>query len=33
MDAKQQAIDFGQALNLDTPIATGLPFKSAIIMP
>ncbi len=33
MDAKQQAIDFGQALNLDTPIATGLPFKSALILP
>jgi VWFA-related protein len=33
LDPKQQAMDFGQALNLDTPIATGLPFKSALIMP
>ena len=33
LDPRQQAMDFGQALNLDTPIATGLPFKSALIMP
>ena len=33
LDPKQQAMDFGQALNLDSPIATGLPFKSALIMP
>jgi VWFA-related protein len=33
MDPKQQAIDFGQALNLENPIATALPFKSALIMP
>jgi len=33
MDPRQQAMDFGQALNLDTPIATALPFKSALIMP
>jgi VWFA-related protein len=33
LDPKQQAMDFGQALNLENPIATGLPFKSALIMP
>ncbi|HET9792276.1 MAG TPA: VWA domain-containing protein [Candidatus Angelobacter sp.] len=33
MDPKQQAMDFGQALNLEYPIATALPFKSALIMP
>jgi len=33
MDPKQQAMDFGQALNLENPIATALPFKSALIMP
>ena len=33
LNAKQQAMDFGQALNLDNPIATALPFKSALILP
>jgi VWFA-related protein len=33
LDPKQQAMDFGQALNLENPIATALPFKSALIMP
>ena len=33
MDPKQQAMDFGQALNLENPVATGLPFKSALILP
>jgi VWFA-related protein len=33
LNPNQQAMDFGQALNLENPIATALPFKSALIMP